>query len=193
MSWVINLMWIGIGLVVLFWGYKLFRIWLALSGFVLGGQVGYILANYYTESEVLPLVGGLVAGLLIGALAFFFYRLGAILVGMLLGGALSIVVFFLFGMLPTWWIFFVGAVPFALLAAFLLKPFVKIGSSLNGAYQVTLGIYALLEGTRASIVLSGDIPWYFYVAMAILAAIGIGYQFSSTEGQELDTGKPQTQ
>lgn len=191
MDWIINLLWIGVGLIVLFWGYKLFRIWLALSGFVLGSELGYVLSGYYTENQILTLVGGVLLGLVIASLAFFFYRLGVILLGFLLGGALAIVVGFLFGVLPAWWIFLTGGFLFALLAGFLLKPFVKIGSSLNGAYLIAVGAYAIVEGKQASMVLSGDIPWYFYVAMALLAAVGIGYQFSSTKGQELDTGKPQ--
>jgi hypothetical protein len=115
MDWIINLLWIGIGLIVLFWGYKLFRIWLALSGFVLGSELGFVLSGYYTESEILTVVAGVVLGLLIASLAFFFYRLGVITLGFLIGGVLAIVVFFLFGMLPTWWIFLIGALPFALL------------------------------------------------------------------------------
>lgn len=192
MDWIISLLWIAIGLIVLFWGYKLFRIWLALSGFVLGGELGFVLAGNYTESEILPIVVGIVLGLMIGSLAFFFYRLGVILLGFLIGGALALVFSYLFGMLPSWWIFLIGGFVLALLAGFLLVPFVKIGSSLNGAYLVVVGAYALLQGTQASMIPTGNIPWYFYIAMAIIAAVGIGYQFSSTKGQELDTGKPQS-
>ena len=186
MIWTTGIILIIVGLTILFWGYALFRIWFAISGFLFGLQIGMLIGDSYLSGSIWPTVLSVGLGLFFGIFGFALYKLGAVIIGFFLGGALSIVVFFMFQMQPTWWIFLIGAIPVALLAAFFLDSFIKIASAFNGAYLIMLAILSLISGENVSMVLSGNVPWYFYLGLVVLAIIGAGYQLRQYKGKELN-------
>lgn len=186
MIWATGLVLIIVGLAILFWGYALFRIWFAIAGFLFGLEFGMLIGKIFLTGEVWPVVLALVLGLFFGIFGFALYKIGAVLIGFFLGGALSIVVFFAFQVEPTWWIFLIGAIPFALFAAFFIDPYIKIASAFNGAYLIMISILSLVTGKQVDMVLSGEIPWYFYLGLIVLASVGIGYQFKQYKGKELN-------
>ena len=87
---------ISIGLVAVFFGYRLFRAVLPVFGFVLGAIVGaqavFLIFNEGIFATVLSIVTAVVVGLVFGVLAYFFWALGVILViggmGFAIGSAL---------------------------------------------------------------------------------------------------------
>lgn len=177
---------IVIGIAILFWGYALFRIWFAISGLLFGLEVGLWIGNTYFSDNVWPTVLSVGLGLFCGFFGFSLYKIGAVLIGFLLGGALSIVIFFGFQMEPTWWIFLIGAVPMALFAAFFIDPYIKVASAFNGAYLIMAAILSLITGNQPAMVLSGEIPWYFYFGLLVLTIVGAGYQLKQYKGKELN-------
>jgi hypothetical protein len=186
MIWATGIFMIVVGLAILFWGYALFRIWIAISGFLFGLQIGMYIGNTFFSGSGWPTILSLGLGLFFGIFAFALYKLGAVLIGFFLGGALSVVIFIAFQMEPTWWIFLIGAVPAAMLAAFFIEPFIKIASAFNGAYLIMIAIFSLINGKQAAMVVSGEVPWYFYIGLIILAFIGAGYQLRQYKGKELN-------
>jgi hypothetical protein len=186
MLWTTGLVLIVVGIAILFWGYALFRIWFGIAGFLFGLEIGMAIGNIIFSGEIWPTVLSVGLGLFFGIFGFALYKIGAVLIGFSLGGALSIVVFFAFQMEPTWWIFLIGAIPFALFAAFFIDPYIKIASAFNGAYLIMISILSFVTGKQIDMILSGEIPWYFYLGLIVLSTVGIGYQFKQYKGKELN-------
>lgn len=198
MIWLINIIAILIGVAMLFWGYPLFRIWLAIAGFMFGTMIGNSLGNTYLPGDLWPVVLAIVVGLILAVLAFAIYRLGAVLIGAFLGAILLSLVFGLFGVPPAWWIYLIGAVLGAILAGMMVVPFIKIASSFNGAYLVMLGIFSWIQNVSIAdqqqllLISHENLPWYFYAGVIILTIIGFVFQMSSNKGKDLNIAKGQS-
>jgi len=186
MIWASGIILIIVGAAILFWGYALFRIWIAISGFLFGLQIGMYLGDTFFPGNGWSTLLSVGLGLFFGIFGFALYKFGAVLIGFFLGGALSFVISIAFQMEPTWWIFLLGAIPAALLAGFFIDSFIKIASAFNGAYLIMIAIFSLITGQQAAMVLSGEIPWYFYFGLVVLALLGAGYQLRQYKGKELN-------
>ena len=87
---------VAVGLVVCFFGYRIFRLLLPFLGFFVGLIVGaQVVASIFGEgflATIIGIVAGLVVGLLFGALAYLWWWLGVILafggMGYALGAAI---------------------------------------------------------------------------------------------------------
>ncbi len=190
MDWVVGCILILIGAAMLFWGYRLFRVWLAIIGFIIGAVIGNSLGNQYLPGDVFPIIATLGIGLALALLAFSLYRIGAILTGAFIGAILASMIFGLFDIAPAWWIYLIGAIPGGILAGMLVEPYIKIASSFNGSYLVMVGVFSLIQGTslispQQEFLPRTDYPWYFYGGLVILAVIGMVVQFSTTKGHKL--------
>jgi len=79
-----------LGLVVCFFGYRLFRIVQAIFGFVLGAVLGGLVASQFAPGDTtVVLVVALVCGLIGAALVVAVYKLGVFLVGAVAGAVLA--------------------------------------------------------------------------------------------------------
>ena len=92
----------AIGLLALFFGYRVFKLLLPLLGFFVGLVVGaQVVASIFGEgflASVIGVVAGLVVGLLFGALAYVWWWLGVILVFAGMGYALGVSILPAFGL-----------------------------------------------------------------------------------------------
>jgi hypothetical protein len=92
----------AIGLIALFFGYRIFKLLLPLLGFFVGLVVGaQVVASIFGEgflASVIGIVAGLVVGLLFGALAYVWWWLGVILVFAGMGYALGYAILPAFGL-----------------------------------------------------------------------------------------------
>ena len=168
-----------IGVLMCFFGYRLFRVWLCVAGLFLGVYLGYYLGRQL-GGDVWPIVGALVVGILLAAVAYWLYKLGAVLVGALLGAGLVLVVANSFGAEPLWWVAVIGAAVGGLIAGLFIKEFIIAGSALNGATMVTVGAYALMTGKDYLAEQSKELlsfPWYILVIVAIITVIAAIGQF----------------
>ena len=88
---------VAVGLVVCFFGYRIFRLLLPFLGFFVGLIVGaQVVASIFGEgflASVIGIIAGLVVGLLFGALAYVWWWLGVILVFGGMGYALGAAIF----------------------------------------------------------------------------------------------------
>ena len=146
------------GAIACFAGYRFFRIVLAVYGFVLGALLATTVAGAgSTTSLVLWAIGGGLVGALVLNLAYFF---GVVLVGAALG-ALAII-----GLWPATsgdphvLLVVACAVAGALVAWWLQKYVIVIGTALGGAWTLLVGGLALM-GDEAARAAANDI-WVIY-------------------------------
>ena len=170
---VINIIAIVIGFIACLFGYKAVRVWLTVVGLFLGAALGYYLGGL-VGGQVWPIVGAIVVGLLVSVLSYFLYRIGAILIGALIGGVFTSVVLSALGITALPWMILVGAVVVAIIAGVFLKQFIIIGSSFQGAYMIVAGAYALITGMTYvgfnEAMKAVELPLYLY---AIIVVVGI--------------------
>lgn len=170
---VVNIIAIVIGFIACLFGYKAVRVWLTVAGLFLGAALGYYLGGLIGE-QVWPIVGAVVVGLLISVLSYFLYRLGAILIGALLGGVFTSIILSALSITTLPWMILVGAAVVAIIAGVFLKQFIIIGSSFQGAYMIVAGVYALITGMTYvgfnDAMSAVELPLYLY---AIIFVVGI--------------------
>ncbi|MEA4890891.1 MAG: DUF4203 domain-containing protein [Clostridiaceae bacterium] len=135
-----------LGLVVCFWGYRLFRFWLILAGLQTGFFFGFWLGDRYLDNTVLVLVIAGLCAVLIAALAYTLLKLGAFICGAAVCALLAALVMQLFLPAPYWPVLAGAALIGGLLGLFSVKPFLILATAVNGAYLVADGVFNLLAG-----------------------------------------------
>ncbi len=77
------------GLTQCFFGYRLFKVFLGLSGFIVGaillGNIGWVIS----ENEGLALIAAVMGGVIGAGVSLFLYLVGIFIVGALMGGILG--------------------------------------------------------------------------------------------------------
>ena len=187
------------GVVACFLGYRLFRIVLAIFGFILGALAASSLmaASNTTAMLVAALVGGLVgAGILFTA-----YFVGVALVGAGLGAFVANLVFSASGQNPHVLMVVLCSIAGAAAAMYLQRYFIIVGTGFGGAWTMIVGAMALIGDRRAmAAAATGDVwvaypldpapgqAWIFW-AWAALGLIGTAVQLGWTGGEKGRVGK----
>jgi len=192
------------GTVACFFGYRMFRLVLAIFGFILGALAA---SSVFGASDTGPMliaaaVGGLIgAGILIAA-----YFVGVALVGAGLGALVANLAFSASGREPHFLVIAFCAVAGAVASMYLQRYFIIVGTAFGGAWTMIVGAMALV-GDRAALAaaVSGDV-WVAYpldpapgrrwvpIAWIVLSLIGTGVQLGWTGGEKGRVGrkKPKT-
>jgi hypothetical protein len=171
-----------IGLLMCFLGYKIFRVWLAVSGFFLGAQLGLYLGGML-EGDVWPVVGAIVIGTLLAVFAYFLFKVGAVLIGVLMGAMVTSILLGSLDIEPVWWAQLIGAVLVGITAWVFIRPFIVSASSFLGSYMAIGGIFALVtkqtfyQAQNQQAMLSIRLPWYLLLAVIALAVLAAAAQF----------------
>ena len=182
------------GAVACFLGYRLFRTVLAIFGFIVGG---FAASSIFGVSDTGPmivaaLVGGIVgAALLIGA-----YFVGVALVGAGLGALVANMAFSVGDRDPGVLVVIACAIVGAVMATYLQRYFIIVGTAFGGAWTMIVGAMALVGDKRAlSAAATGDV-WVVYpldpapgqrwvpIAWIVLALIGTAVQLGITGGEK---------
>jgi hypothetical protein len=181
------------GIVSCFFGYRLFRIVLAISGFILGA---FIASSLFGVSDTWPMIAAAAAGGLVGALILFFaYFVGVALVGVGLGAAVANMAFSTGQADPSVIVVIGLSVLGAAIAMYLQRYCLIVGTSFWGAWMTIFGAVALI-GDRSTLAaaLSRDV-WVAYplnpapgqrwvpIAWIVLSLIGAGVQLGLTGGE----------
>lgn len=188
---IVSIIAIILGLLMCFFGYKLFRVWLAAAGLLLGAYAGHYLGGLL-GGDVWPVVGAVAVGILLALLSYFLYKVGAILIGALLGGMLLLVALNALNVDAPWWVGLIGAVAGAVIAGVYLKLFIIIGSSYSGAQLAVVGAYALivnkdfLEMHNRQVL---SFPWYVLAIILALAVVAVVAQMRYMKGHPDHTDK----
>lgn len=187
------------GIIACFFGYRLFRVVLAIFGFVVGALFA---SSFFGASDTGPmlvaaLVGGVVgAGLLVAA-----YFMGVALVGAGLGAVVANVLFAHGNRDPHVLAVILCSVAGAVAAMYLQRYFIIIGTAFGGAWTMIVGAMALVGDKRAmTAAASGDV-WVAYpldpapgrrwvpVVWIVLGLIGMAIQLGWTGGQRGRVGR----
>ena len=181
------------GLVACCFGYRLFRIVLAFTGFVLGALLA---SSVFGVSDtwamlVAALVGGLIgAGVLVAA-----YFVGVALIGAALGAVAANLLFTATGQDPHFLVLVLMTVVGAAASMYLQRYFIIVGTGFGGAWTLIVGMMALLGNqTAMDAAAAGDVwvaypldpaPGQRWVPMAwiVLGLIGTAVQLGWTGGE----------
>jgi len=193
-----------IGLTYCFFGFRLFKVTLFITGFAIFATIVYVAlenANAFSDHEnaqAYRLGVSLLAGLAGGVLVICCWGLGVTLIGIVLGLAIANLLFSIV-YISKGWIKIVIQIVLAILGAIVVnkfeRPIIIIGTSLEGAHLAVLGVDVVANvGISNPDSLSNGIPndvIYEFVAIVVLACLGMAFQFSTHHGKFGHTPKKQ--
>ena len=182
------------GTVSCFFGYRLFRIVLAIFGFVIGALIP---SSFLPMSSspwamlAVALVGGLMgAGVLIAA-----YFVGVALVGAGLGAVAANLMFSATGQDPHYMVLVLMTLLGAAAAMYLQRYFIIVGTAFGGAWTLIVGAAALFGDSTALAAAAANDVWVAYplnpapgrgwvkLAWIVLGLIGATVQLGWTGGE----------
>ncbi|MGE0446768.1 MAG: DUF4203 domain-containing protein [Vicinamibacterales bacterium] len=182
------------GIVGCFFGYRLFRIVLAITGFIVGAGLA---SSIFGMSDTWPMIAAAVIGGLIGAaILFFAYYAGVALTGAVLGAVVANVAFAAGDRAPSVMVVIALAVIGAALAMYLQRYFIIVGTAFGGAWTMIVGAMALLGDRQALQAAASNDVWVFYpldpapgrgwipIAWIVLGLLGAAVQVGITGGEK---------
>ena len=185
------------GVVVCFFGRRLFRVSLAIVGFVIGAGAA---SSIFGVSDRLPMViAGVVGGLIGAAILYAAYYVGVALVGAALGAVLANVGFSLAQTEPPVLAVLLCAVAGAVASTYLQRYFVIVGSGFVGALMIVHGAL-LLAGRSLGLPDAGPV-WVLYpfapapgqnwvpIVWIVLGVVGVAVQMGWTGGDKGRVGR----
>lgn len=151
-----------------FFGYKLIKIWAALAGFALGWVLGFAISLGFVENTGACALIGVAAGVALGAVAFFLYRVGVFLFCFYLGAS------FCLAFIPGWPGALAGVaagILVGVLAMKFLREVLILTSAFSGGMNAANGLLALFGVTAA---------WAVWAMGLVLAGLGALAQWKTT-------------
>jgi hypothetical protein len=188
------------GLVVCFFGRKLFRVSLAIVGFVIGAGAA---SSVFGVSDRLPMmIAGIIGGMIGAGILYAAYYIGVALVGAALGAVAANLGFSLAQTEPPVLAVVLCAVAGAVAATYLQRYFVIVGSGFVGALMIVHGALGLV-GKQLGLPTPSAV-WVVYpfdpvpgnrwvpIAWVVTALMGIAVQLGWTGGEKgrVGRGKP---
>ena len=182
------------GIVACFFGYRLFRIVLAIFGFILGALAA---SSVFGVSDTGPMIAAAAVGGLLGAVVLIAaYFVGVALIGAGLGAVAAHLLLAAGDRDPHVLAVLFMSVVGAAASMYLQRYFIIVGTGFGGAWTMIVGAMALI-GDRTALVAaaSGDV-WVPYlmnpapdqewlpIAWLALGVIGTGVQLGITGGEK---------
>ena len=182
------------GVVACFFGYRLFRIVLAIFGFIIGG---FAASSVFGVSDTGPMLAAFLVGGLIGAaILIAAYFVGVALVGAGLGAATANLLFAATDQTPHFLIVVLLTIAGAAGAMYLQRYFIIVGTGFGGAWTLIVGAMALIGDEAALAAAAAGDVWVAYpmnpapgqrwvpVAWIVLGLIGTAVQLGWTGGEK---------
>jgi hypothetical protein len=148
------------GLIACFFGYRLFRVVLAIYGFILGAMIASSLIG--PAESVTVLVAALVGGLIGAVVLTLAYFVGIALVGAALGALVVQAVWAPFGAEPQPIVVILAAIVGAIGAVIFQRFVIIVSTALGGAWTMAAGLMALLGHRGAQAAAAGSDVWLLY-------------------------------
>jgi hypothetical protein len=156
------------GLILLVFGRKLFWLFIALMGFIVGMELAGLF--FFNEPSWLVLLVAILAGVLGAIIAVFAQRVAFVLAGFLSGGYFFLIAGQLFGVYSAPELFFfIGGITGALITAFFVDWAIIVLSCFAGAVMIL------------NVTVPGRIPGLIIFTVLVIA--GIFIQGSQLEGR----------
>jgi hypothetical protein len=182
------------GIVACFFGYRLFRIVLALAGFILGG---FAASSIFGVGDTGPMIIAFLVGGLIGAaILFAAYFVGVALIGAGLGALVANLAFAAGEAAPHFLVVIFMSIAGAAAAMYLQRYFIIVGTGFGGAWTIIVGAMALMGDAAAQAAAASNNVWVLFPldpapgqqwvpwAWLALGAIGTGVQLGITGGEK---------
>jgi hypothetical protein len=182
------------GIVATFFGYRLFRIVLAIAGFILGWAVA---SSVFGVSDTGPmLVAGVVGGLVGAGVLIAAYFVGVALIGAALGAFVANMAFAAGDRDPHFLVVVFLAIAGAAASMYLQRYFIIVGTGFGGAWTMIVGALAVMGDRIAQAAAAAQNVWIMYpmdpapgqrwlpYAWLALGAIGTGVQLGITGGEK---------
>lgn len=173
---------IAVGLAGTFFGYKFFRIFLGLFGFMLGyGLADWILTLIEITDPTILLIVGIIGGIALGILAYQLYEWAVIIFGALLGVAVGTVIlsFFDISQIVATIILVLAALIGGFVGSRVADTMIILATGIVGATQAIYGLAILVPGLplgQPGLTRGADSVISLGV-IAVLAAAGIYFQW----------------
>jgi hypothetical protein len=182
----------GVGFLYCFLGYRLIKLILGLTGFLLAGSAAAVIVGFLSYGHLVGMGIALCIGGLCGAMALFFlYRTGIFCLGMLGAGVAAYSV--LQGREEPWILWAVAGIGLlgGLLAILVERPVMKLATAAIGAMLMTQaglaaarakGFLAIAPGETSETITGTAAPapylgWAVLAAWLVLTLIGASAQF----------------
>ena len=187
------------GIVSCFFGHRLFRVVLALTGFILGAMMA---SSVFGVTDTGPMTLAALAGGLIGAaLLFAAYFVGVALFGAGLGAAAAHLFFAASDTPPHYLGVILLAVIGAAAAMYVQRYVIIVGTAFGGGWTLIVGVMALLGDKLAQTAATASNVWVAYpldpapgqrwvqVAWVVLSLAGMSVQLGWTGGERGRVGR----
>jgi hypothetical protein len=181
------------GIVACFFGYRLFRIVLAIFGFIIGALAA---SSVFGVSDTGPMLVAALAGGLVGAgILIAAYFVGVALVGAGLGATAANLAFAATEEDPHFLVLVLCTIVGAAGAMYLQRYFIIVGTAFGGAWTLIVGAMALAGNPMALAAAAAGDVWVAYpmnpapgqrwvpVAWIVLGLIGTAVQLGWTGGE----------
>lgn len=136
-----------VGALQCFFGYRIFKFILGLTGFLLGGALASVIGYTFSQEEAFVLLTGLVGGFIGAALMVTLYYVGIFLIGAILGSVLGTVLYAVAESNPDPAILLILAVLAGIIALIFQKFMIIVSTAFGGAWGVVIGIAYFITGT----------------------------------------------
>ena len=188
------------GVVSCFFGYRLFRIVLAIFGFILGALAASSIMGARGDTTPMLVAAG-IGGLAGAGIMFAAYFVGVALIGAGIGAAAASVAFSMSDREPTLVAVVLCSIAGAVAATYLKRYFVIVGTGFIGAWTVLVGALALAGNEVALAATRSGQVWVAYplhpapgqrwvpVAWIVLALMGTVVQMGWTGGERGRVGR----
>ncbi len=127
------------GVIVCFWGYRLFKVVLGIAGFIAGATLFYHFGAHYTANMIVLVILAVFGGMIGASLSMAFYYVGLFLLGALAGWQIGFLAATVINIELVIIIPIVAAVIAGILACFFQKPIIIAATALIGAWSVVTG------------------------------------------------------
>lgn len=182
-------MFIIIGLVNGFYGYKLFKILLFIIGFMVSFYLIYKIGSNFIDDKTVVVIIGLILGLIIAILTLMFYFSGIFLVGVVTGIFLGLSLNIPFDQITKVVVIITLGIIIGLLSLIFQKYMIIVITSFLGAFLVVNSlfyIYFLINGIETTvenilIMVKNNTITYIIMLFStlVLGVIGILFQYRS--------------
>lgn len=129
-----------VGALQCFFGYRIFKFILGLTGFLIGGVLAVAIGYSFSQEEAFALLAGLVGGFIGATLMVMLYYVGIFLIGALLGSFLGTVLYAVAENTPEPAVLLILAVIVGVIALISQKFMIIVSTGFGGAWLVVTGI-----------------------------------------------------
>jgi hypothetical protein len=189
---------IVLGAIECFLGYRIFKIIVGITGFVVGASLGALLASADSQSQVIILLAGLLGGVVGAVLSVVFYFIGIFLIGAVLGAVLGYVLFSLASTSPRAVVLLILAVIAGIVAVVFQKLMIIVSTAFGGAWGVVSGVASFARlaigplDTQALSYLRPRTLYPLILCWLALGLIGVVVQYRSAPAKRVQPSPPST-